>query len=382
MAAANGLNRLIPFVYVALDVVSRELVGWIPSVTRDASVERAAVGQEVILHIAPPANSVNITPGVTPPNVDGTDFGNLSLTITKSKAVQFVWNGEEQRGLNNRGAGANNLQQDQIQQAIRTLTNEVEADIQLAARIAASRATGTAGTTPFGSNLGDTAQVRKILDDNGAPASNRSVIIDTTAGANMRTLGQLTKANEAGSVMTARDGELLNLHGMSIKESAAVQPVTKGTGASYLVNNGGGYAKGATEINVDGGTGTILAGDVITFAGDANKYVVVSALASGTLKIGAPGLRVAVADNAAITVSNNFTANVAFAKSALVLGARLPALPEGGDMATDRTTIVDPRSGLAFDLAVYKGYRQNMFEISLAWGTKGIKSEHMALLLG
>lgn len=382
MAAANGLNRLIPYVYVALDVVSRELVGWIPSVTRDASVERAAVGQEVILQIAPAMNSVNITPGVTPPNVDGTNFGNLGLTITKSKGVQFVWNGEEERGLNNRGAGANNLQNDQIQQAIRTLTNEVEADIQAAARIAGSRATGTAGTTPFASGLGDTAQVRKILDDNGAPASNRSLIIDTTAGANMRTNTQLTKANEAGTTMTMRDGELLNLHGMSVKESAAVQPVAKGNGANYLVNSGGGLAVGTKTIPVDGGAGGINAGDIVTFAGDANKYVVTSALANGAFTIGGPGLRVAVADNATVTVGNNFTANVAFAKSAIVLAARQPALPKDGDMAADRTTIIDPRSGLAFELAMYKEYRQVMYEISLAWGVKGIKDEHVALLLG
>lgn len=379
---ANGLSGLIPNVYKALDVVSRELVGWIPSVTMDADVARAAVGQEVISHIAPASTATDITPGVTPPDDGDQTFGNIGVTITKARRVPFRWNGEQERGLNNRGAGAEALKMDQIQQAIRTLTNEVEADIQAAARIAASRGTGTAGTTPFATNLGDTAQVRKILDDNGAPQSNRSLIIDTTAGANLRTLAQLTKANEAGTVMTMRDGELLNLHGMSVKESNAVQPVTKGTGASFLVNSGGGLAKGATTIPVDGGTGTILAGDIVTFAGDSNKYVVTEALAGGSFKIGGPGLRLAVADNAAVTVGNNFTANVAFAKSALVLAARQPALPSDGDLAKDRTTVVDPRSGLAFEIAMYPQYRQMQYEISLAWGVKGIKPEHIALLLG
>ena len=380
---ANGLDGLIPKVYKALDTVSRELVGWIPSVTLDASVARAAVGQEVVSHVAPAVVATDITPGVTPPEDVDQDFSSKGVTITKARRVGFDWNGEEERGLDNRGAGADSLKQDQIEQAIRTLTNEFENDVQAAVRIAASRATGTAGTTPFASGLGDTAQARKILDDNGAPASNRSVIIDTTAGANLRTNAQLTKANEAGTTMTLRDGELLNLHGMSIKESAAVQPVTKGTGASYQVNKVGGYAKGATDIIVDTGSGTILAGDVIQFAGDANKYVVTASLGGGVvISIGKPGLRVALADNTAITVLGNLTPNVAFSKSAIVAAARQPALPKGGDLATDRTTIVDPRSGLALELAMYPGYRQMKYEISLTWGVKVVKEEHVALLIG
>lgn len=379
---ANGLSGLIPNMYKALDVVSRELVGFIPAVSLDADIARAAVGQEVTSFIAPESVATDITPGVTPPNDGDQTLGNLGVTINKARRVPFRWNGEEERGLNNGGAGAEAIKASQLQQAIRTLTNEVEVDVARAARIAASRAVGTPGTTPFGTNLGDSALVRKILDDNGAPQSGRSLVIDTTAGANLRTLSQLTKANEAGTTMTLRDGELVDLHGQSIKESAAVRQVTKGTGAGYLVNNGGGYAVGATDITVDTGTGTILAGDVITFAGDSNKYVVAAALAGGVVKIAAPGLRVAVADNAAITVSNNFTANVAFAKSAIVLATRQPALPADGDMAKDRATIVDPRSGLAFEIAMYAQYRQMQYEISLVWGVKGVKPEHAALLLG
>lgn len=379
---ANGLTGLIPYVYKALNVVSRELVGFIPAVSLDADVSRAAVGQEVRSFRSRPATPVNIVPGVTPPAALGQNFDYTPITITKSKGVQFEWQGEEERGLNNGGAGASALQSEQIEQAIRALVNEVEADIYAAARVMASRATGIAGTAPFGGNLRDSAQVRKILDDNGAPQTGRSLIIDTTAGANMREQTQLTKVNEAGTQMTLRDGELLNLHGFSIKESAAAQPVTKGTGAGYLVNSGGGYAVGATDITVDTGAGTILAGDVVTFAGDANKYVVESALAANVVKIAAPGLRLAVADNAAITVGNNFTANLAFSKDAIILAARQPALPKDGDMAKDRTTIVDPRSGLAFDLAMYAEYRQVMYEISLAWGVKGLNSRHTAILLG
>ena len=126
----------------------------------------------------------------------------------------------------------------------------------------------------------------------------------------------------------------------------------------------------------------IIDGDIITFAGDANKYVVATAVSGGLLTIAKPGLRQAVADNAAITVGNSYTANMAFHRSSLILATRAPALPVEGDMADDRMLITDPRSGLTFEVALYKQYRQVRYEMSLAWGSQLIKPEHSALLLG
>jgi len=50
---ANTLTNLIPDIYAALDVVSRELVGFIPSVTMDAQANRVAVGQNLRIPIVP-----------------------------------------------------------------------------------------------------------------------------------------------------------------------------------------------------------------------------------------------------------------------------------------------------------------------------------------
>lgn len=378
---ANTLTNLIPDVYTALDVVSRELVGMVPAVQRDATTERAALNQTVRSASTPSATSSNITPAMTVPTPAGQTISNRTLSITKSKFVSFEWNGEQQRGLNNGGPGTLTIQQDQIAQALRTLTNEVETDL-LALHTQASRAYGTAGTTPFSTDLSDTAQVRKILDDNGAPISDRHLIIDTTAGAKMRTLTQLTKANEANDATLLRQGVLLDVHNFAIRESAQVQTFTKGTGTGYLVNNGSGYAVGDTTIAVDTGTGTVLAGDIVTFAGDANKYVVATALSGGTLVLAAPGLRQALADNVAITVVNNSARNIAFSRNAFAIATRLPALPMDGDLATDRSIITDPRSGISFELAYYPGFRMGGYFIGLAWGVACMKPEHTALLLG
>ncbi len=379
----NTLTNLIPDVYAALDVVSRELVGCIPSVTRDPSVDRIAVGQTVRMHSAPSnTGGRNITPAMSFPAASDQTIANRSVTISKSRAFPFSWNGEEQRGLNNNGPGYLTVKQDQIAQAIRAAVNEVELDVALAIKNAASRAYGTAGTAPFASDLSDPANVRKILDDNGAPMFDRTLVINTTAGARLRTLAQLTKANEAADASLLRQGTLLDLHGFAIRESAQIPNHTKGTGASYLVNNSGGYAAGATTIAVDTGSGTILAGDVVTFGSDTNKYVVTTALTGGSFVIAAPGLVAAVADNASVTVGNNYAGNVGFSRNAVVLAARLPALPDEGDIALMREVVTDDRSGLSFEVAAYPGYRMVVYEISLAWGVSIIKPEHTAILLG
>jgi hypothetical protein len=302
------------------------------------------------------------------------------MTITKSRGVPVRWNGEEQRGLNS-GPGYNTILRDQFAQAMRTLCNEMESDLA-ALYATSSRAYGTAGTTPFASDLSDTAQVRKILVDNGAPQGDMQLVIDTTAGAKMRTLTQLTKANEAADNTLLRQGVLLDVHGMQIRESAQINLHTKGTGTGYLVNSAA-LVIGSVEIPVDTGTGTIVAGDVITFAGDTNKYVVAAGVsAPGTITIAAPGLREVPADNAAVTIGNNYSGNAAFSRSAFCLATRAPERPSEGDSAEDVMMVTDPRSGISFEVSLYKEYRQVHYEIAAAWGVKNFKAAHSAILLG
>lgn len=376
---ANTLSNLIPDVYAALDVVSRELVGALPGVTRDARADRLASNQTLRIAQTPTNTTSSFTPSMAVPSAVDQTIGNAALTLTKNKYAAFSWTGEEQYSVD-QGPGFLTIQQGQIAQAFRVLVNEMENDVCDALAQGASRAFGTAGTTPFASTLGDSAQVRKILDDNGAPSSARSLVINTSAGAALRTLGQLTKANESGTSMTLRDGELLNLHGFSVRESAQINDATAGTGASYLINNSGGYAIGATTIACDGGTGTILAGDIVTIA--SNKYVVATALSGGSFTINAPGLVTAVADNAAITVNATSARNLAFSSDAIVLATRLPIFPSAGDLAIDNEIITDPRTGISFDLRVYPGDGMVLYRIHALWGWKVAKPAHSALLLG
>lgn len=382
----NTLNNLVPDIYVALDVVSRELTGFTVSAARNSTADKVVLGQN-LRSIQTQKNTAgkDVTPGMLFPIIANQTIANTTLTITKSRAYPFSWSGEEQRGMMT-GPGFLTIQQDQIAQCIRGLVNEVEADLANACSIGASRAVGTAGTTPFATNLANTANLRKVLDDNGAPTSDRHFVMNTTCGAAVRTLTQLTKANEAADTTMLRQGDLLDVHGFAFKESAQIVMTTQGTSVTANTNAAG-YAKGATSITLNAaGTGTILAGDTVTFTGDTNQYVVttnVAAVNAGTLIIAAPGLQVAIAAaNTVVTIAANAAHNVGFSRNALVLATRVPYAPLEGDLALIREIIVDPRSGLAFELAVYPGYHMVQYELALAWGVLVTKPEHMALMLG
>jgi hypothetical protein len=380
---ANVLTNLAADIYKAADTVGRELVGFIPASTINADgSERVAKGDTVRASFTREAAAVDVTESMTVP--EGTDqtVDSKTLSISKSRAVQIPYTGEDVRHLNN-GIGFETVYGDQLVQAMRALTNEIEADLATEAYTNASRAFGTAGTTPFGSNFNEVAELRQILVDNGMPANDgqASLIVNTLAGTNLRQLAQLQKANEAGGVDMLRQGILLDLQGLGLRESAGIQSHTKGTGASYLVNDAA-SAIGDTTIAADGGSGTILAGDVITINGDTNKYVVNGALSGGSFVIGGPGLRLAAADDAAITVGNSYTANIAMHRRALELAIRAPAVPEGGDTADDAMLVQDPHSGLVFEVRMYKGYRKAMIEVAVAWGVKAWKPNFIATLLG
>ena len=379
----NTLTNLIPDAYAALDVVSRELTGFIPSVARDSRADMVAVGQTLRSIVAPVNSSgADITPAMAIPSALNQSIGNKSLTITKSRFYGFSWSGEDIMAVD-KGPGYLTIQQDQIAQALRTASNEIEADIAAAASAGASRAFGaTADTAPL---ISDFSQAKKILDDNGAPGSDRHCILSTAGGVAVRGFSNLFKVNEGGDTTLLRQGQLGDLYGFALRESAQVVRPTAGGMTGALVN--GALAIGATAIVFDTGTVNttgIVAGDIITIAGDTNKYVVATGVVAttGTITIAAPGLIKAAADNAAITVFGTSSRNCAFSRNAIVLATRLPAIPPQGDMAIDRQVITDPRTGLSFELAMYPGYRMNTYHVSIAWGITVFKPEHLAIIIG
>lgn len=390
MAASNTLTNLIPTLYAAADVVSREMVGFIPAVSRDSRIDRVAINQTVNVPVVGAITPVSIAPGAYAPDTGGATPGNVAVTISNQYQSPIAWNGDEQIAVSETGIYDNVVTQ-RFAQGMRAIVNLVEADLA-ALHINASRAYGTYNATPFGTagDMTDFSNMKKILKDNGAPQSDLRAVLSSSAIVNLEgKQSVLFKANEAGTDALLRRGVMGDLFGFGIGESAQVKTdVTVGTNSGATTTTAG-FAVGTTNIaTAAAGTGTIIAGDIITFAGDTNKYVVVTGVAnvanaSTALVIAEPGLRQALpASGVVITTIGATDRNMFFSKSAIVLATRSPYMPEGGDEADDVMDIIDPVSGLSFQVAMYRQYRQVHFEVALAWGVKMIAPRHTALLIG
>jgi Tfp pilus assembly major pilin PilA len=233
------------------------------------------------------------------------------------------------------------------------------------------------------------SQSRKILIDNGAPNMDLNLVLNSDAGASLRTLYGINTDRDWSSAPMSQQGVLATPHGVSIRETGQPVAHTAGTVTDTTVTGANAVGTKAIGVTTAATTGdvTVTAGDVITIAGDSNQYVVaagvtIGAGTTGTITIQEPGLRVATTGSEAISIVSDFNANVAFYRGAIQLVTRAPALPQEGDMAIDTMMLQDPRSGLAFEVRVYPGYRKVRYEIGLAWGVKVTQARHTALLLG
>lgn len=380
----NTITDLIPIMYRGLDQVAREMVGFIPAVNKDVSAEMVPMGTFVNVPIVPVNTTGDITPAAAPSEAGGQTIPYVQMAITKAKKSMIGWNGEQMKAYRSNGTYEKTLA-DQFAQAIRALVNEVEADLSTTV-VGASRAYGTANTDPFATanDLSDFAQVRKILEDNGAPLSGLRLILGSNQVAQLRgKMTNLFKVNEAGSDEVLRTGSLGSISGMAIGQSQAIYSVPA-NGNAVMSTAATGFAKGTTDITMTYTSGATVVGDVVTFANDPNKYVVQNVLGSaGVLKIAKPGLMQDTGASARVMTTVGKSALLpAFHPSAIQLLARQPAMPEGGDLAEDVFALTDPVSGLTFQVAKYKQYRQVSYEVGLAWGVKLIKPEFVALLLG
>jgi len=379
----NNLNGLIPIIMLALQIVSRELVGFIPATSMNATAENAALNQTIRVPVTPPSENQDITPG-TPPTNGGTDFSYIDMAITKERiAKPITWNGNEQISV---GGQLNQMMVNQYAQAMRSLVNEVERDVCLEGAIGAAMAGnvyGVAGSTPFASNLDDLAEVRKIQDDLGTPQSDRHLIINTSTGMAFRKLVQLTNVNQAGENTLLRQGILNSLFNYAIRESGGFAPVNPGTQMSITLNAEA--QEGAKTIAVTALTGTLNVGAIIQLGG--NYYTVTAnAIVGATMLNISPALKKTLASGITGTVLSAYLPNVAFSRDFIYLMTRNPAMPNqangNGGQLLDMISVTDPVSGLSFQVTLWEAYRQIRIEIGLAWGVKAVNTRHGVLMLG
>lgn len=385
---ANTFTPIIPNMTTAFQRVGMEKASLVKIAQTDFRAEEAALNESVIIPINPVVVGADRTAAAIFTVAADRIVTNTSISITKDRKFPFYMTGDDfQRCRQNPDFVPGSLLQ-----AIRAARNEIHSDLAGLHIYAAGyyrsgysssgAAVGTAGTTPFGSDISLLPQAERLLNDALAPLEDRYAMIDTAAKANLGSLGQLIKANEAGTSDLLRQGIVGQLSGFNIVYDQDVKQWTPiGTGTAYVVN--GAHAAGVSSVLLKTGSGTILAGDVITITsgGVATKYVVTTGLAAPGTVVLSSSLIQAAADGDVIAVNAISRRNMVFHREALGLAVRLPKMPPEGD-AGEHQVIMDPVSGIGYRFSTYKGYGLNNYELSVAWGVKAVRPELLKLILG
>lgn len=391
MSANSHIDLVRQDIMLGLKESSNEPTGFINSVNTTTGAETAAIGDTIKIPTGTAGDAIATPVGYSGITEGNSDVGAQTMAITDSYTVPIDWKGEHQKAVMNSGAIGTVLAQ-QFADAFRKLRNKIEEACYKEAIKGASRAYGTAGTAPFAtaSNMGDMAQMKGILDKNGAPRGNRFMVLSLGAETSLLTnQTNMIKVNESGSDAALRQGIIMPTYGFNVKSSfAAENNEHTATGAGTVaINNASGYKIGAKELVIDGATAASSAGDIVTIGTAGDKYVVGANSSTTKLVLNPTGLVHDVLDDAAVTlVSTAYKASVAFHKNAIALAIRPPAVPEINGVKTDsalsREYFTDPLSNITYEVAVYAGQREIQYQVSVAWGVKAVNGEHMALLLG
>lgn len=366
----DTLVNIFPVLYEAIAKFPRRQFGILRAVQINAGLERVAIGQEIIWDQPRINTPVDVEPACVLPCPTADTAGSKIFKMEKARAIRIAVTGEASLAL---GSSMKTRRANQYLQAMDVLAAEIETYLAIKAIEGASRAWGTAGTVPFQdpTDMSYFANIYRILLENSRNGGNLAMILNGKSSTMLRSkMSNLWKANEFGNADLIQDGILTMIEGFAIHEINNMPTHVKGGGTLYVTD--GATAAGVSDVTLVTGSGTVLAGDVVTFAADtANKYVVNTGVAApGTITLGEPGARMTIPTGNAMTIGADYQPNVAFNGDAIGLAVRPPAVPAEGDAAIDSFIIQDPVTGLPFEVRRYAEYRQIVDEVSIAWGGK------------
>lgn len=352
---------------------------WAPQVvSRDFQDKVAEKGDTIDVWTYPDSTPYDVSPSHNPLAPEDTTPSKVQLTLDKWKGDNFHMTDKEMFEIANQA----NFVPSVLSSKVKGLANAVnESVLNLYTEFYGF--VGTPGTTPFSNATDRTAakdgsRVAAKMTQQLTPRGNRYCFLNEDAVAEATALPQFSHAEKRGNNNVIEDATTGSQYGVTWLHEHYNPTHTAGTSSSAQTAAAG--AVGDTSIACDTGTGTMVVGDVITFAGHDQTYVVTQAVAnvgSGTVNF-QPGLKGAVADNEAITVKGDHAVNLAIHRNAIVLASRLLERDTGNPTAV----MNDPITGLTVRLERVRQRKQTMWELDVLWGVKVHRREFGVRLAG
>jgi len=274
----------------------------------------------------------------------------------------------------------------QASEAIKTIANKIDSAI-LALGAQAYGVAGTAGVTPFASDLSEITEARKVLNNQLAPLDDRRFVINADAEANALGLRAFQDMSFSGSAQGIVEGKINRKLGFDWYMDQNIPSHTAGTVAtSWIAKTSTAQAINLkTIVTTTGGTAAMLAGDVITFSGQTQTYVLTAAASrsgGGDMSISIePGLKVALAGDETITIKATHVVNLAFHRDAFAFASR-PLADNIDGLGNIIKSAVDPVSGLALRLEVSRQHKRTRFSYDVLYGLACVRPALACRVLG
>jgi hypothetical protein len=344
-------------------------------------------GSTVDVPIPSAITANNVSPSETEQSATDVSPTKKQIVLDQWKEAAFVLSDKE------REEAMNGTIPMQATEAIKALANAVDDHI-LSKYTGIYGYGGTGGTTPFASNLSEYINARKELNRNLSDSDPRYCVIDEDADANAMLLGNLIQADQRGDQETIINGRIGRVLGAQWFLDQNIPTHTAGTivnGASTrvgLITTA--LSAGDTTMALDNTTltGTVVEGDVFTFAGHSGTYTVTNTsavTATGNEMTGitfTPGARAAVADNEQVTFQDDHVVNLLFHRDCFALATRPLVDNDAEELGSLVMADVDPISGLTLRLEINRQHKQTRFAYDILYGAALVRPEFGARILG
>lgn len=384
---ANVFTDLIPVIIGKLGIVLRENSRMPRLIDNSIGSSFKEEGDTVRVPLSVAQTVANASPSSTPLATADKTPTYASVTLDQWKKTDFHLNDKDAKRI----MADKHFIPGQMAEAARALGNNVDNYIFALYKNSTNgifSGSGTAGTTPFGSDTTAATNARKLLNKQLSPMDPRYGVLDPDAEAAFLEQSKFGDLEKTGDPAVKIKGLMGEKYGMGWSMNQNVPTHTAGTiadGAAArkaYVNNSAGYAIGVADIALDKGgtaslTGTILQGDIVSFANHDQQYMCIANVTAAADAIASftfyPALKAALVDDEAMTVVASHVLNLGFHKGCFAMASRpMTDLFKGGDVVE---TVVDPITGLAFRLTVTRQTFQTAFILDILYGASLIRPE-------
>lgn len=354
------------------------------AVNRDFDPEPAERGQTVNVPKPPDVTTRDVSPGVTPAAAPDVTENTIPITLNAWKEAPLAFTDKD------RVETIDESVEMAIDAAVDALAEDVNSDVMSLYKEVYNynSVTGTAGTTPFGSDYSEASEARKVLNENEAPHPDRRMVIDPDAEENAVNLSEFADSSFTESDDVIIEGDIGRKLGFDWLMDQQVPTHTAGSLTGDPTVDGA-HTAGVSAVSLTCDADDAIAlneGDLITFAGDTQVYVVTADLDVGNGGAGdvniSPDLQADLSGGEAVSLelSSDHVNNLAFHRDAFALAIRPFRQPVAENAQV--MTMIDDMTGLPLRLEVSRQNKQDYWSFDLLWGVKTIRPEIACRVIG